>query len=549
VDAYTPPAAADSGFFGWLNNALSGGANTPENRAKVQAMLTDPNGTTFDQQIAQQKLAQDRAAVSNMRATGTGAPFAFGGGGPLSGNVTPNIVRGSINTPAAQGQGSFAPISSANAAPAPQAPAQPASLVPEDAFRLPGVDAYGGVAQSDAGVMTRAAAPSATYGFQDHQTAPAASPIDQSNLTDHIVGKTVEMVREQPGDSWHEKISRALSNLPSDPLFTVGLALMGQRPGQPIGEAVINGFRNAAAFQDRAMQNQQYATQQQQLATQQAAIKGFEPAKYKTAGDAYTALLRSGVDPKDAASVVGTAFPASEYQGFAAGSTVIDKRTGKVVAQIPTALSGDAKAIQDLTTTRDGFPVGSQQYTTYDNAIKKLAPANGVAAKPPTEYQSKSAAYESRATAANANLTSLENSDAYSVWGQATRQGLANLPGVGGLAGGIANSMTGVEGQSADQGQRDFVNAILRQESGATITPAEFENARKQYFAQPGDSKEVIAQKQQNRQRAIEGLHNSAGSAGFTQQSGGASGSGGAPAQITPNQAGAIAELRKRGKI
>lgn len=65
--------------------------------------------------------------------------------------------------------------------------------------------------------------------------------------------------------------------------------------------------------------------------------------------------------------------------------------------------------------------------------------------------------------------------------------------------------------QQVEQAQRDFVNAILRQESGAAISQSEFENAKKQYFPQPGDSKAVIQQKKMNRDLAIKGLEISAG--------------------------------------
>ena len=54
------------------------------------------------------------------------------------------------------------------------------------------------------------------------------------------------------------------------------------------------------------------------------------------------------------------------------------------------------------------------------------------------------------------------------------------------------------------QAQRDFINAVLRKESGAVIGKDEFENAKKQYFPQIGDGPEVIKQKAQNRQTAIE---------------------------------------------
>ena len=51
-----------------------------------------------------------------------------------------------------------------------------------------------------------------------------------------------------------------------------------------------------------------------------------------------------------------------------------------------------------------------------------------------------------------------------------------------------------------EQAQRDFINATLRRESGAAIAPSEFENAQLQYFPQPGDTREVVKQKQRNRQ-------------------------------------------------
>ena len=51
-----------------------------------------------------------------------------------------------------------------------------------------------------------------------------------------------------------------------------------------------------------------------------------------------------------------------------------------------------------------------------------------------------------------------------------------------------------------EQAQRDFINAALRRESGAAIAESEFENARLQYFPQPGDTQEVVKQKQKNRE-------------------------------------------------
>lgn len=74
----------------------------------------------------------------------------------------------------------------------------------------------------------------------------------------------------------------------------------------------------------------------------------------------------------------------------------------------------------------------------------------------------------------------------------------------------FGNSMVPKEYQLADQAKRDFVNATLRRESGAAISQSEFDNANKQYFPQPGDSPDVIAQKARNRRTSIEGIANAA---------------------------------------
>jgi len=69
-----------------------------------------------------------------------------------------------------------------------------------------------------------------------------------------------------------------------------------------------------------------------------------------------------------------------------------------------------------------------------------------------------------------------------------------------------ANWTQSAEQQQVEQAQRDFINAALRRESGAAIADSEFSNARQQYFPQPGDSREVIAQKQRNRELATRGI-------------------------------------------
>jgi len=83
---------------------------------------------------------------------------------------------------------------------------------------------------------------------------------------------------------------------------------------------------------------------------------------------------------------------------------------------------------------------------------------------------------------------------------------LDRIPGVG-------NYVTSSDFQQAKQAQADFINAVLRRESGAVISDSEFANAAKQYFPQPGDKDDVLEQKRQNRLTTLLGFEREAGPA------------------------------------
>lgn len=134
--------------------------------------------------------------------------------------------------------------------------------------------------------------------------------------------------------------------------------------------------------------------------------------------------------------------------------------------------------------------------------------------KPLTEVQGNAALFGARAEEADKILTSLEGK--YSRAAVATKKGAEDVWGVGGVLGAAANSMISPADQKVDQAQRDFVNAVLRKESGAAIAQSEFNNAIKQYFPNVGDSKATVAQKARNRQTAIIGMKNMAGRGAFT---------------------------------
>lgn len=120
--------------------------------------------------------------------------------------------------------------------------------------------------------------------------------------------------------------------------------------------------------------------------------------------------------------------------------------------------------------------------------------------KPPTEFQGKSLGYGTRAASSHNILDKFQGN--YNPLAVNT----ANSS-----VGPVANFFISPENQQVAQAQRDFLNAVLRQESGAVISESEFKNANRQYFPQPGDSPEVIQQKRANRELAIKGFATSAG--------------------------------------
>lgn len=69
------------------------------------------------------------------------------------------------------------------------------------------------------------------------------------------------------------------------------------------------------------------------------------------------------------------------------------------------------------------------------------------------------------------------------------------------------------EVQEFAQATKNFITAQLRKESGAAISPEEFKTAYAQYIPAPGDSSEVLKQKEQNRLLNTKNLINAAGTA------------------------------------
>jgi len=145
----------------------------------------------------------------------------------------------------------------------------------------------------------------------------------------------------------------------------------------------------------------------------------------------------------------------------------------------------------------DGNPVLVQQDKQGNITPVSGYKPKGGAEKPLNDTQSKALLFGSRMREAGKVLDELAKSGTTtSVPGSRSGYGI----------GPVVTALSSTQKQQLDQAKRDFVNAVLRRESGAVIADSEFENADKQYFPQIGDSKEVVAQKKRNRELATNGI-------------------------------------------
>jgi len=163
---------------------------------------------------------------------------------------------------------------------------------------------------------------------------------------------------------------------------------------------------------------------------------------------------------------------AAEGRAAAAPKGTYDSERGLIVD----TRSGETKPV-----TANGAPIGPKEKPE----------------KPLTDAQSKAALFGSRMEASNKVLAELEKAGTTtSVPGARTGFGV----------GATLNVLSSAKQQQLNQAKRDFVNAVLRRESGAVIADSEFSNAEQQYFPQVGDSDAVIKQKANNRAIAIRGV-------------------------------------------
>jgi hypothetical protein len=135
----------------------------------------------------------------------------------------------------------------------------------------------------------------------------------------------------------------------------------------------------------------------------------------------------------------------------------------------------------------------------------------GAKPKPLTESQAKDGNYAVRMEEANKILNELDGK--YNATNLAYKNKGDNFPVIGPSVGAWMNKRMSPEERSAFQAQKNFLNAVLRRESGAVISVSEFTDGAKQYFPQEGDTEADRKQKAEARRQAFIGIKSGAGPA------------------------------------
>lgn len=250
----------------------------------------------------------------------------------------------------------------------------------------------------------------------------------------------------------------------------------------------VEGKTATAIEQDVATLNRQKNSELADIAIQQQAASG----NYRTAFDIVEAKIAAEFEPlQNEIETLKTMY--SFYQNDLTESEKLEAQAR--IQEKEAALNFErnkemARYEQEL---QQSDPLYRAQVANIYSQIdaRNAAPIG----KPPTQSQLTVAGYRDRLVNSNKIINQ--------IGGKFT--GASSY-----FAGAVPNILKTDQRQSFEQAQRDFINAVLRRESGATITDEEFDNARKQYFPQPGDAASTVQQKALNRSIVINSFNREA---------------------------------------
>ena len=248
-----------------------------------------------------------------------------------------------------------------------------------------------------------------------------------------------------------------------------GLALGG-------GEGLDNYRQRAVAASALDMRKQEYDYQQQQRQEEAAAQQAEEEAQ---------AAAIAGMPPE--MQGFAKAFPSAVIPSYVKNKYFPDQG-----GDAPTSVQEYQYAVQQ------GFKGSFMEYQaskkgngiTYTDAEGNTFQIGGTS-KPLTEGQSKDTVYSTRAAGA---LPYIDNGEAALT--SKYDSTVEDIPGVG-------NYLTSDEYQVASSAGKEFLQALLRKDTGATIQPFEIQEYGSVYLPQPGDKPDRLKYKKEARIRAL----------------------------------------------
>ncbi|KRR21913.1 hypothetical protein [Bradyrhizobium retamae] len=161
---------------------------------------------------------------------------------------------------------------------------------------------------------------------------------------------------------------------------------------------------------------------------------------------------------------------------------------------------GAPSGAEDFVTGPDGKRIPIPPGANRKEFIKQVTHAAADAATGKlTEAQAKASSFATRMDQAEKILSTVQG------------EGLSAMNRVAGAIPMAGNYLQSPQYQRYKQAASAFITAMLRQESGAAVNPAEFDRYEKELFPQPGDDPSVVAQKAQMRAAATEQMRRSAG--------------------------------------
>ena len=451
-----------------------GPAQVAQQNALRQFSVSRPDATSYTTNAPGFTVPKTAAAPVGKAASGQGSP-TFGPPSPKLSVTEPTMMPPALRKPA----GSTAPPAPAWMPPAPvQGPPSPTAPY-----------------QTPPPVAPPAVAP------------PAPSPAPDTSAMDALRKMQEDYLATFNQTQAEKDSSQALADIAAKQALVSSSEEMGMNKIQntPIEMGLIQGeqaaVQRSALAQQNALKAQAVplttrlaqAQAERTLAQTQAEKKlGFatptttEVGKSLVRSDPVTGTYKSVyTDPSQAAAdAANAAFTLGEGQQRYDAS-------GKLIASgLPKSSSSDTTA-EYKNWTLAGSP------GTFADWL-----ANSKAQRQPTADQTKNAGFAMRMRSSSDIIDSLVGADNPAAGALGLVQGA--LPDWAGW-------MRTDNYKQYDQARRDFVNSIMRRESGAVISDAEFANANQQYFPQPGDSAQVIAQKRANRENALKGVVISAG--------------------------------------